>query len=71
MAGAWNTKIGIRLGYAHFLKENLRHIVIEMLAGVDDEFVYVVSFSQGSWHYGRLDELGPGSNDSYYFHLKE
>jgi len=52
----------------HFIEENLRHTVIVMLPGVEQELV-VTSFSQCFDDWRRFGELLTGTNNGKDYHM--
>jgi hypothetical protein len=66
----------MRLWYPHLVKENPGHIVVIMLAGVDNDFSDVgeigsmlVMSRYSARNSGGLNELGPCPYDIGYFHF--
>ena len=51
------------LGNRHFSEKYLRHVRIEMLAGMNDDFVHPSIGGNGAADYSCLDELRMGTYD--------
>src|SRR5512133_2298404 len=60
-------KMKIRMRNVHFFKENIRHIFVEMLSGMDNYFFHTVGFMNTSADGCRLYKLRPGTNNCNYF----
>ena len=59
-----NVKVIRGFRQLHLLKEELRHVVVEMLAGMHDDFLNVRILRQCAGNHGRFDELRSGSENS-------
>lgn len=64
MGEAVDFQVMVRYRDVHFLKENVGHIVIEMLAGMDYDFPYPFGFADDPANSCRFDKLWPGANNS-------
>ena len=67
VAAGPDSQVRVRFWDAHFIEENLRHPVIVVLPGVEQELV-VTGFSQCFADRRRFDELWTGTNDRKDFH---
>src|SRR5262245_46788646 len=64
-----NSEIDVRFGYCHLIKENLRHTVIVVLAGMYQKF-RVTCLAQRLAHGGSFDELGARAHNGQNFHAQ-
>lgn len=55
-------------GDVELIEEDIRHVGVKMLAGVDDDFPETLVSSDGTADGGGLDELRPGAEDGEDFH---
>src|SRR5438132_4764957 len=60
-------EIDVRFRYAHLVKENLRHPIIVMLAGMYQEF-FMTCLAQHFAHRRSLNKLWPCANNGDNFH---
>ena len=68
MAAGSDLQVRVRLWDTHFIEENLRHNVILVLPGVEQELV-VTGFSQRFADRRRFDELRTGTYNGKDFHV--
>ena len=68
VAKAGNAKIMMRLGDVQLLEEDVRHIGIEMLPGMNDDLFDVIARLDGTADGGGLNELRTGAEDGEDFH---
>ena len=68
MCAAGDAEVIVRRGDAHFPEENIGHIGIVMLPGVDKDLPMLAAQSAGT---GRsFDKLRPGPDNGYDFHQR-
>lgn len=70
MSEAGDAEVMIRAGDIELVEEDIRHVGIEMLAGVDDDLPDVVVGTNGPTDRGGFDELRPGAKDGEDFHAQ-
>jgi hypothetical protein len=68
MVPAVNVEMICRFLDAQLLKEDIRHVVVEMLAGMDDDFLELVRGSYGSGYNAGFDELRASAEDGKDFY---
>jgi len=64
MRKAVNLKMMMRKGYVHFLEKNGGHVFVEMLTGMNNDFLDSGGFSDDPAYGSCLYELWPGTNYS-------
>ena len=70
MAETGDAELMIRAGDVELAEEDVRHVGVEVLAGVDDDFLDAALPANGAADSGGLDELRPGAKDGEYFHAR-
>ena len=68
MAATTNTEIVVRPRDVQFLKENVGHVGIVVLAGVDEHMLPGLRLPNSRAHEGFLDDLGAGTHERDDFH---
>ena len=66
MRARTDSQVDVRLGYAELTEEDLRHVVVVVLAGVDEHLL--VAPPDGAADRSRLDELRTCADDGYDLH---
>ena len=69
MGCAADAEIVVRLWDIQFLEEDIRHVGVKVLAGVDDYFCEVVMFGNGAGDWSSFDKLRSGADYCYNFHF--
>lgn len=69
MAEASDAKVVVRARDVELIKENVRHVGVEVLASVDDDLLNTIACFDGSADGGSLDELRPRAEDGEDFQM--
>jgi hypothetical protein len=61
MSAATEAKIVGRTPYLEFVKKNARHVLVKMLASMDNHFIDAIRCMHSPTYHGRFDELRSGT----------